>query len=221
MNNFKTAIPAMTVIANAVSKKIANLNKDLIALYQEGTRTDGYVNPEIFSYSDCDLNLINMIDSISDAEYNEQMAPEMAKAIEILQSVKEKINEQENVYTVKKNKIIQKISKLHNKARIDFGKVIDFDNLLYVKMNIKKLDEEQRQYLIEVMSENGFEVIDCRDSVSQMIFAGVVEDQEKIPKLHHFIFNLLDGKVTSDRNFVGCIICEPMSESRLISVLSD
>lgn len=221
MNNFKTAIPAMTVIANAVSKKIANLNKDLIALYQEGTRTDGYVNPEIFSYSDCDLNLINMIDSISDAEYNEQMAPEMAKAIEILQSVKEKINEQENVYTVKKNKIIQKISKLHNKARIDFGTVIDFDNLLYVKMNIKKLDEEQRQYLIEVMSENGFEVIDCRDSVSQMIFAGVVEDQEKIPKLHHFIFNLLDGKVTSDRNFVGCIICEPMSESRLISVLSD
>jgi len=221
MNNFKTAIPAMTVIANAVSKKIANLNKDLIALYQEGTRTDGYVNPEIFSYSDCDFNLINMIDSISDAEYNEQMAPEMAKAIEILQSVKEKINEQENVYTVKKNKIIQKISKLHNKARIDFGTVIDFDNLLYVKMNIKKLDEEQRQYLIEVMSENGFEVIDCRDSVSQMIFAGVVEDQEKIPKLHHFIFNLLDGKVTSDRNFVGCIICEPMSESRLISVLSD
>lgn len=221
MNNFKTAIPAMTIIANAVSKKIANLNKDLIALYQEGTRTDGYVNPEIFSYSDCDLNLINMIDSISDAEYNEQMAPEMAKAIEILQSVKEKINEQENVYTVKKNKIIQKISKLHNKARIDFGTVIDFDNLLYVKMNIKKLDEEQRQYLIEVMSENGFEVIDCRDSVSQMIFAGVVEDQEKIPKLHHFIFNLLDGKVTSDRNFVGCIICEPMSESRLISVLSD
>lgn len=221
MNNFKTAIPAMTVIANAVSKKIANLNKDLIALYQEGTRTDGYVNPEIFSYSDCDFNLINMIDSISDAEYNEQMAPEMAKVIEILQSVKEKINEQENVYTVKKNKIIQKISKLHNKARIDFGTVIDFDNLLYVKMNIKKLDEEQRQYLIEVMSENGFEVIDCRDSVSQMIFAGVVEDQEKIPKLHHFIFNLLDGKVISDRNFVGCIICEPMSESRLISVLSD
>ena len=221
MNNFKTAIPAMTVIANAVSKKIANLNKDLIALYQEGTRTDGYVNPEIFSYYDCDLNLINMIDSISDAEYNEKMAPEMAKAIEILQSVKAKINEQENIYTVKKNKIIQKIGKLHNKARIDFGTVIDFDNLLYVKMNIKKLDEEQRQYLIEVMSENGFEVIDCRDSVSQMIFAGVVEDQEKIPKLHHFIFNLLDGKVTSDRNFVGCIICEPMSESRLISVLSD
>ena len=221
MNNFKTAIPAMTVIANAVSKKIAILNKDLIALYQEGTRTDGYVNPEIFSYYDCDLNLINMIDSISDAEYNEQMAPEMAKAIEILQSVKAKINEQENIYTVKKNKIIQKIGKLHNKARIDFGTVIDFDNLLYVKMNIKRLDEEQRQSLIEVMSENGFEVIDCRDSVSQMLFAGVVEDQEKIPTLHHFIFNLLDGKVTSDRNFVGCIICEPMSESRLISVLSD
>lgn len=221
MNNFKTAIPAMTVIANAVSKKIANLNKDLIALYQEGIRTDGYVNPEIFSYSDCDLNLINMIDSISEAEYNSQMAPEMAKAIEILQSVKAKINEQENIYTVKKNKIIQKIGKLHNKARIDFETVIDFDNLLYVKMNIKRLDEEQRQSLIEVMSENGFEVIDCRDSVGQMLFAGVVEDQEKIPTLHHFIFNLLDGKVTSDRNFVGCIICEPMSESRLISVLSD
>ena len=221
MNNFKTAIPAMTVIANAVSKKIANLNKDLIALYQEGTRTDGYVNPEIFSYYDCDLKLINMIDSISDAEYNEKMAPEMAKAIEILQSVKAKNNEQENINKNKKNKIIQKIGKLHNKARIDFGTVIDFDNLLYVKMNIKRLDEEQRQSLIEVMSENGFEVIDCRDSVSQMLFAGVVEDQEKIPTLHHFIFNLLDGKVTSDRNFVGCIICEPMSESRLISVLSD
>ncbi len=221
MNSFKVAVPAMTAIAVAASSKISALNEELAALYKEGSRTDGYVNPEIFSYSDCDLNLINMIDAISEAEYNAQMAPEMAKAIEILQSVKEKINAQENAFTVKKDDINKKIAKVLQKARIDFGTMIDFDNLFRIKFNVKRLNENQRQSLIEVMSENGFEVIDCRDSVSQMLFAGVVEDQEKIPTLHHFIFNLLDGKVTSDRNFVGCIICEPMSESRLISILSD
>ena len=178
------------------------------------------MNPEIFSYSDCDLNLINMIDAISEAEYNADMAPEMAKAIEILQSVKEKINAQENAFTVKKDDINKKVAKILQKARIDFGTVIDFDNLIRVKMNVKRLSEDQRKSLIEVMSENGFEAIELRDSLDQMLFAGVVEDQEKHPKLNRFIFEMLKEKVTSDRNFTGCIGCEKLHERNLISYLS-
>lgn len=220
MNSFKVAVPAMTAIAVAASSKIGALNEELSALYKEGSRTDGYVNPEIFSYSDCDLNLINMIDAISEAEYNADMAPEMAKAIEILQSVKEKINAQENAFTVKKDDINKKVAKILQKARIDFGTVIDFDNLIRVKMNVKRLSEDQRKSLIEVMSENGFEAMELRDSLDQMLFAGVVEDQEKHPKLNRFIFEMLKEKVTSDRNFTGCIGCEKLHERNLISYLS-
>ena len=70
------------------------------------------------------------------------------------------------------------------------------------------------------MSENGFEMIELRDSLDQVLFAGVVEDQEKHPKLNRFIFGLLEEKVTSDRNFTGCIGCEKLHESDLISYLS-
>lgn len=220
MNSFKVAVPAMTAIAVAAASKISALNEELTALYKEGSRTDGYVNPEIFCYSDCDLDLINMIDYISEAEYNAEMAPEMAKAIEILQSVKEKINAQENAYTVKKEDINKKIAKIIEKASIDFGTVIDFDNLIRVKMNVKRLSEEQRKSLIEVMSENGFEIIELRDSLDQVLFAGVVKDQEKHPKLNRFIFALLEEKVTSDRNFTGCIGCEKLHGRDLISYLS-
>ena len=220
MNSFKIAVPAMTAIAVAAASKISALNEELTALYKDGSITDGYVNPDIFSYSDCDLNLINMIDAISEAEYNADMAPEMAKAIEILQSVKEKINAQENAFTVKKDDINKKVAKILQKARIDFGTVIDFDNLIRVKMNVKRLSEEQRKSLVEVMSENGFEAIELRDSLDQMLFAGVVEDQEKHPKLNRFIFEMLKEKVTSDRNFTGCIGCEKLHERNLISYLS-
>lgn len=220
MNSFKAAVPAMTAIAIAASSKIRALSEDLAALYKEGSRTDGYVNPEIFSYDDCDFNLIDMIDAISEAEYNAQMAPEMAKAIEVLQSVKEKINKQENAFTVKKGDINKKIAKVLHKARIDFGYFIDFDNLFRIKFNVKRLNENQRQSLIEVMSENGFEAIELRDSVDQMLFAGVVEDQEKHSKLNRFIFEMLKEKVTSDRNFTGCIGCEKLHERNLISYLS-
>lgn len=220
MNSFKVAIPAMTAIAVAAASKISALNEDLTALYKEGARTDGFVNPELFSYDDCDLSLIHMIDSISEAEYNAEMAPEMAKAIEILQSVKEKINAQENAFTVKWDDINKKIAKIHQKARLDFATVIDIDNLVRVKMNIKSLNEEQRQALSEVMSENGFEVIENRDNLNQVLFAGVVKDKEKIPKLNRFIFGLLEEKVISDRNFTGCISCEGLHESGLISYLS-
>lgn len=220
MNSFKIAVPAMTAIAVAAASKISALNEELTALYKDGSITDGYVNPEIFSYSDCDLDLINMIDAISEAEYNAQMAPEMAKAIEILQSVKEKIDAQENAFTVKKGDINKKIAKVLQKARIDFGTMIDFDNLFRIKMNVKRLDENQRQSLIEVMSENGFEAIELRDSLDQMLFAGVVEDQEKHSKLNRFIFEMLKEKVTSDRNFTGYIGCEKLHERDLISYLS-
>lgn len=220
MNSFKIAVPAMTAIAVAAASKISALNEELTALYKDGSITDGYVNPDIFSYSDCDLNLINMIDAISEAEYNAQMAPEMAQAIEILQSVKEKINTQENAFTVKRDDINKKVAKILQKARIDFGTVIDFDNLIRVKMNVKRLSEDQRKSLIEVMSENGFEAIELRDSLDQMLFAGVVEDQEKHPKLNRFIFEMLKEKVTSDRNFTGCIGCEKLHERNLISYLS-
>ncbi len=220
MNSFKVAIPAMTAIAVAAASKISALNEDLTALYKEGTRTDGFVNPEIFSYYDCDLSLIDMIDAISEAEYNADMAPEMAKIVESLQSVKEKINAQENAYTVKKDDINKKIAKIRQKARQDFATIIDIDNLIRVKMNIRSLSEEQRQSLIEVMTENGFEVIELRDYVDQVLFAGVVKDKEKIPKLNRFIFGLLEEKVISDRNFTGCISCEGLHESDLISYLS-
>lgn len=220
MNSFKIAVPAMTAIAVAAASKISALNEELTALYKDGSITDGYVNPDIFSYSDCDLNLINMIDAISEAEYNAQMAPEMAQAIKILQSVKEKINAQENAFTVKRDDINKKVAKILQKARIDFGTVIDFDNLIRVKMNVKRLSEDQRKSLIEVMSENGFEAIELRDSLDQMLFAGVVEDQEKHPKLNRFIFEMLKEKVTSDRNFTGCIGCEKLHERNLISYLS-
>lgn len=220
MNSFKIAVPAMTAIAVAAASKISALNEELTALYKDGSITDGYVNPDIFSYSDCDLNLINMIDAISEAEYNAQMAPEMAQAIEILQSVKEKINAQENAFTVKRDDINKKIAKVLQKARIDFGTMIDFDNLFRIKFNVKRLNENQRQSLIEVMSENGFEAIELRDSLDQMLFAGVVEDQEKHSKLNRFIFEMLKEKVTSDRNFTGCIGCEKLHERNLISYLS-
>ena len=220
MNSFKVAVPAMTAIAVAAASKISALNEELTALYKDGSITDGYVNPDIFSYSDCDLNLINMIDAISEAEYNAQMAPEMAQAIKILQSVKEKINAQENAFTVKRDDINKKIAKVLQKARIDFGTMIDFDNLFRIKFNVKRLNENQRQSLIEVMSENGFEAIELRDSLDQMLFAGVVEDQEKHPKLNRFIFEMLKEKVTSDRNFTGCIGCEKLHERNLISYLS-
>ncbi len=220
MNSFKIAVPAMTAIAVAAASKISALNEELTALYKDGSITDGYVNPDIFSYSDCDLNLINMIDAISEAEYNAQMAPEMAQAIKILQSVKEKINAQENAFTVKRDDINKKIAKVLQKARIDFGTMIDFDNLFRIKFNVKRLNENQRQSLIEVMSENGFEAIELRDSLDQMLFAGVVEDQEKHSKLNRFIFEMLKEKVTSDRNFTGCIGCEKLHERNLISYLS-
>lgn len=220
MNSFKVALPAMTAIAIAASSKIRYLNEELRALYKEGSRTDGFVNPELFSYDDCDLSLIDMIDTISEAEYNADMAPEMSKAIEILQSVKAKINEQENAFTVKKDDINKKVAKILKKARQDFETVIDMDNLIRVKTNVKRLTDEQRQALIEVMSENGFEVLELRDNIDQIRFAGVVEDQEKIPKLNRFIFELLEEKVTSDRNFTGCISCEKLHESDLVSYLS-
>lgn len=220
MNNFKTAIPAMTAIAVAAASKISALNEELTAIYKEDSRTDGFVNPEIFSYDDCDLNLIDMIDAISEAEYNIGMSPEMTKAIEILQSVKAKINAQENAFAVKKDGINKKIAKVLQKAKIDFGTVIDFDNLFRIKMNVKRLSEEQRQSLIEVMLENGFDVIELRDNLDQVLFAGVVEDQENHPKLNRFIFGLLEEKVISDRNFTGCIGCEKLHERDLISYLS-
>lgn len=220
MNSFKVAVPAMTAIAVAAASKISALNEELAAIYKDSSITEGFVNPEIFSYSDCDLDLINMIDAISEAEYNAQMAPEMAKAIKILQSVKAKINEQENAFTVKKDDINKKIAKVLQKARIDFGTMIDFDNLFRIKFNVKRLNENQRQSLIEVMSENGFEAIELRDGLDQMLFAGVVEDQEKHSKLNRFIFEMLKEKVTSDRNFTGCIGCEKLHERNLISYLS-
>lgn len=222
MNNFKTALPALTSIANAASEKVIALNKVKLEAYdeQEINSKKGYINPEIFSYYDCELSLVDMIDSISETEYNTEMAEEMAKAIEILQSVKTKINQKEDSAKLKLNNISKQIATVYKKARLDFSTVIDFDNLLFVRIPVKKFDESHREKLIDVMSENGIYSL-CNDvGLERMTFAGVVENQENIPKLSHFIFNMLDGKVTTDRNLIGSITVKPMPEADLVSFLS-
>lgn len=222
MNNFKNAMPALTAIANSVSEKVIALNKVKLEAYDEKevNSKKGYINPEIFSYYDCELSLVDMINSISEAEYNEEMAEEMAKAIEILQSVKTKINQKEASAQSKVDNISKQIDNVYKKARLDFSAIIDFDNLLFVRIPVKKFDESQREHLIEVMSENGIYPLFNDVNLERMAFAGVVENQERIPKLNHFIFNMLDGKVTTDRNLIGSITVKPMPEEDLVSFLS-
>lgn len=213
------AVPTLKSIAISVNSELAILNEKLSEIYKDHQQNEGYIDKDFFLQHDDEISLVGLIDCLSGAEYNASMNEEMAKAIKILQSVKEKIENQKNHFQEKRNNIVSQINNVYKKARIDFSKVIDFENLLFVKMIVKTLDENQRKTLVEIMEKNGFELVMFREDAQQMLFAGVIQDQEKIPKLNRFIFSLLEGKVTNDRSFTGAIISEPMTEKRLLSLL--
>lgn len=198
MNTIKNSLPYLKTILLNVSQKM----KAEVAIFNKEKNKDDYEDIYLENdYEDSGMTLTNVIEQLQSCQKNPFMKQQMASLMEEMNLLRKNILNRENELKNKQKVLDESLEKYEEEAKKEIKKYIDFENSLIVEIPHHMFSEEDKSLIIDLMKKNGFEKLKESD-LNKFHFLGTIEDQDKIKKLKHFLYDWIKD-VVNDRNFIG------------------
>ena len=133
--------------------------------------------------------------------------------MEEMNLLRKNILNRENELKNKQKVLDESLEKYEEEAKKEIKKYIDFENSLIVEIPHHMFNEENKSLIIDLMKKNGFEKLK-ESHINKFHFLGSIEDQDKIKKLKHFLYDWIKD-VVNDRNFIGSMSVEKITVGNL------
>lgn len=212
MKTLTMNVPALTAISVAAETKIQNLCESLAA----EKRKSGYENQSIDvlgGYEEASISLTTVVNELNSMSFNAVMKEEMAQALAILNSVKDKIESRNALLEQKEVDTSTQIHNVLKKVRADFEVFVNVDDLILFRMSTYALTPKKQEAVAERFASLGI-VTSANPYYAGKIFAMLTSELNE-KKITHQIYDLVED-IVNDRNVIGTIVVE---ECDLIPIL--
>lgn len=204
MKTLTMNVPALRAICVAAATKMQNLRESL-AVEKRKTDYEDQSIDVLGSYDEATVSLTNVVNELNGMSFNAVMKEEMAQALAILNSIKDKI-ESRNVLLAQKGLDTSKqIGNVLKKVRDDFEAFVNVDDLILFRMNTYALTPKKQEAVAERFACLGI-VTSANPYYAGKMFAMLVSEQDE-RKTSHQIYDLIDD-IVNDRNVIGTIVVE-------------
>lgn len=210
MNTIQNSLPHLkTILLNASQKMKAE-----VAIFDKEKNKDDYEDVYLENdYEDSGMMLTNVIEQLQLCQMNPFMKQKMASLMKDLDLLKKNITDREQELKNKEISRDEVLAKYDAEAKEEISRHIDFENSLIVEIPNHIFSEEDKSLIIDLMKNNGFEKLKESDS-RKLHFLGTIEDQDKIKKLKHFVYDWIQN-VVNDRNFIGLMSIQKITIGNL------
>lgn len=210
MNTIQNSLPHLKTILLNVSQKM----KAEVAIFDKEKNKDDYEDIYLENdYEDSGMMLTNVIEQLQSCQMNPFMKQKMASLMEEMNLLRKNILNRENELKNKQKVLDESLEKYEEEAKKEIKKYIDFENSLIVEIPHHMFNEENKSLIIDLMKKNGFEKLK-ESHINKFHFLGSIEDQDKIKKLKHFLYDWIKD-VVNDRNFIGSMSVEKITVGNL------
>lgn len=210
MNTIQNSLPHLKTILLNVSQKM----KAEVAIFDKEKNKDDYEDIYLENdYEDSGMMLTNVIEQLQSCQMNPFMKQKMASLMEEMNLLRKNILNRENELKYKQKVLDESLEKYEEEAKKEIKKYIDFENSLIVEIPHHMFNEENKSLIIDLMKKNGFEKLK-ESHINKFHFLGSIEDQDKIKKLKHFLYDWIKD-VVNDRNFIGSMSVEKITVGNL------
>ena len=210
MNTIQNSLPHLKTILLNVSQKM----KAEVAIFNKEKNKDDYEDVYLENdYEDSGMMLTNVIEQLQSCQMNPFMKQKMASLMKDLDLLKKNITVREQELKNKEISRDEVLAKYDAEAKEEISRHIDFENSLIVEIPNHIFSEEDKSLIIDLMKNNGFEKLKESDS-RKLHFLGTIEDQDKIKKLKHFVYDWIQN-VVNDRNFIGSMSIQKITIGNL------
>lgn len=210
MNTIQNSLPHLKTILLNVSQKM----KAEVAIFNKEKNKDDYEDIYLENdYEDSGMMLTNVITQLQSCQMNPFMKQQMASLMEEMNLLRKNILNRENELKNKQKVLDESLEKHEEEAKKEIKKYIDFENSLIVEIPHHMFNEENKSLIIDLMKKNGFEKLK-ESHINKFHFLGSIEDQDKIKKLKHFLYDWIKD-VVNDRNFIGSMSVEKITVGNL------
>ena len=210
MNTIQNSLPHLKTILLNVSQKM----KAEVAIFDKEKNKDDYEDIYLENdYEDSGMMLTNVIEQLQSCQMNPFMKQKMASLMKDLDLLKKNITDREQELKNKEISRDEVLAKYDAEAKEEISRHIDFENSLIVEIPNHIFSEEDKSLIINLMKNNGFEKLKESDS-RKLHFLGTIEDQDKIKKLKHFVYDWIQH-VVNDRNFIGSMSIQKITIGNL------
>lgn len=182
----------------------------------------GLKGEERYEDQDClvGMPMLNVIEALTRKTRVNDVTKPMREDFEALQSLLSKMEVKIRIglddrREAKKN-LKEKEAVRMASAVSELNKLVDFNSLRVVSFKVGKLTKEEELKLVDVMESEDFVLFEQHEGYHYRFF-GKVADKGSLKSQSHVVFSKIEGKVTSDRNFISNISTKEVSaESFLI-----
>lgn len=210
MDTIQNSLPNLKTILLNVSQKM----KAEVAIFNKEKNKDDYEDIYLEDdYEDNGMTLTNVIEQLQSCQMNPFMKQQMASLMEEMNLLRKNILNRENELKNKQKVLDESLEKHEEEAKKEIKKYIDFENSLIVEIPHHMFNEENKSLIIDLMKKNGFEKLK-ESHINKFHFLGSIEDQDKIKKLKHFLYDWIKD-VVNDRNFIGSMSVEKITVGSL------
>lgn len=210
MDTIQNSLPNLKTILLNVSQKM----KAEVAIFNKEKNKDDYEDIYLEDdYEDNGMTLTNVIEQLQSCQMNPFMKQQMASLMEEMNLLRKNILNRENELKNKQKVLDESLEKHEEEAKKEIKKYIDFENSLIVEIPHHMFNEENKSLIIDLMKKNGFEKLK-ESHINKFHFLGSIEDQDKIKKLKHFLYDWIKD-VVNDRNFIGSMSVEKITVGNL------
>lgn len=210
MDTIQNSLPNLKTILLNVSQKM----KAEVAIFNKEKNKDDYEDIYLEDdYEDSGMTLTNVIEQLQSCQMNPFMKQQMASLMEEMNLLRKNILNRENELKNKQKVLDESLEKHEEEAKKEIKKYIDFENSLIVEIPHHMFNEENKSLIIDLMKKNGFEKLK-ESHINKFHFLGSIEDQDKIKKLKHFLYDWIKD-VVNDRNFIGSMSVEKITVGNL------
>lgn len=210
MDTIQNSLPNLKTILLNVSQKM----KAEVAIFNKEKNKDDYEDIYLEDdYEDSGMTLTNVIEQLQSCQMNPFMKQQMASLMEEMNLLRKNILNRENELKNKQKVLDESLEKYEEEAKKEIKKYIDFENSLIVEIPHHMFNEENKSLIIDLMKKNGFEKLK-ESHINKFHFLGSIEDQDKIKKLKHFLYDWIKD-VVNDRNFIGSMSVEKITVGNL------
>lgn len=210
MDTIQNSLPNLKTILLNVSQKM----KAEVAIFNKEKNKDDYEDIYLEDdYEDSGMTLTNVIEQLQSCQMNPFMKQQMASLMEEMNLLRKNILNRENELKNKQKVLNESLEKHEEEAKKEIKKYIDFENSLIVEIPHHMFNEENKSLIIDLMKKNGFEKLK-ESHINKFHFLGSIEDQDKIKKLKHFLYDWIKD-VVNDRNFIGSMSVEKITVGNL------
>lgn len=213
MKTLTMNVPALTVICVAAATKMQNLRESLAAEKRKTDYEDQSI--DVFGgYEETSVSLTTVVNELNGMSFNAVMKEEMAQALAILNSVKDKIESRNALMKQKEFDTSTQIRNVLKKVRADFEAFVNVDDLILFRMNTYTLTPKKQEAVAERFASLGI-VTSANPYYAGKMFAMLASERDE-RKTSHQIYELVED-IVNDRNVIGTIVVEEYDvTSRLV-----